>query len=713
MDRSRLQAGARSHLGAATNLSHSFYRLLTNGNVDGRDFRDILESMNPVKTLVLKSTLLSGLLTCGHLCAGAEQVRVEWWKTDQELTGQLFSGQKDIFEMVRTVQAQRPDSAEQAMLKLMILLRAGLWKDALAAVDELHVLSPRLEDGQISAIYYAAGDQFEAWEVAQRVVEVFGDEVSELSLDGRLLRHFKEAGWSVQAIDEWLAARPPGRNGFWIRERLRFAASHGHAEALIGQLSANVRAHPDDAAKAIAFLDAVLYARGELKKSPDLSWLAQTCQPKRATDAQGLARRLQELGEPAAAASFYRTALGIPLTDREVGEMQSMIQAVMPGQTIAANFLVQTKEGLSACLLELGDKPAAQRLMEEAVALRRENQLGSNMQFAGQTQAATGARTVENTIRAEEKISENDPRYWLERAAYFRGRKNTTAEEEAYRKALSLTTAKPPPEQRGKGFTDLRSQVVSAFDRFLTQHQREDEAVTFLVQELADAPPSAVSAESAARLIAFEHAARISPDTEACWRWLAGRPKWQSTEERLLWELLKRVERSKLDPYLSRAEKLAAGADPSRNLRLGWILNRMNFAARSIPLLVDAAARIEDDDERSSAQFTLLESYLDTTQWQPAEAIFPAASRRLTGRELPSWHAKIAVAAARSGATEDALRIWKSVVNINPCCFDSLDDLARAGMAAPLREIYDAFAGRLPDSVVPQRAREIIQKASK
>jgi hypothetical protein len=36
---------------------------------------------------------------------------------------------------------------------------------------------------------------------------------------------------------------------------------------------------------------------------------------------------------------------------------------------------------------------------------------------------------------------------------------------------------------------------------------------------------------------------------------------------------------------------------------------------------------------------------------------FPNASRRLTGREILSWLGRIAVAAARAGAKQDALRI--------------------------------------------------------
>src|SRR4030095_11015403 len=262
-----------------------------------------------------------------------------------------------------------------------------------------------------------------------------------------------------------------------MKERLRFNASHGRADKLIEQLRREVRANPENIAAAIQFLDAVLNAGSGPEKRRDLSWIADTIHPKRASDAQEIAQRLQRLHEWATAAAFFRAALAIPLGGEEVHKMGSMIQAVLPRETIAANFIVQAKEGLSECLLELGDKAEAQRLMEEAVALRRERHLGGNMQFAGRTQAATGARTIESAIREEQKKSENDPKYWLERAAYYNGRNEAAAEEDAYRKALGLTAPDPRPEHPGKGFEDLRSRVISNLDRFLTAHQREEEAV--------------------------------------------------------------------------------------------------------------------------------------------------------------------------------------------------------------------------------------------
>jgi tetratricopeptide (TPR) repeat protein len=627
-----------------------------------------------------------------------------WWRTDQSVVELLLRERKGIVDVARELDRSTPASAQEAMRKLNVLLRAGLWSEAVKAVDQLHAVCPGLANYPIESIYLSACDDFEAWKVAQQLAEAFADNISELPLESRLLNHFTGAGWSVDAIDEWLAARPAGREGFWIKERLRFNAGHSRADKLIEKLSAEVRANPDNITAAIQFLDAVVYSGSGPEKRWDLSWIAGTIHPTRATDAQEIAQRLQRLREWALAAAFYRAASAIPLSAEEVRRMGSMIQAVLPGETIAARFIVQAKEGLSECLLALGDNAEAQRLMEEAVALRRERHLGENMQFAGQVQAATGARVIESAIIAEQKKSENDPQYWLERAAYYHGRNEAAAEEDAYRKAFALTAPKPRPEHPGKGFQDLRGTVISNLNRFLTQHQREDEAVALLLKELQDSPAESVSAERAANLIAFEHRDRIAPGDDTYWRWLSDRSTWNHTEQRLLWEILRHTDPPKLDAYLTRAEELSTGAHPSRNNALGWIMNRMNKAARSIPLLQDAVARLADKGQRDSAQFTLFESYLDTGDWQRAEANFPEASRYLTSREIPSWLGRIAVTAVRAGAKTDALRIWKSVVNVNPCFLGSLDDLAVADLTAELRGLYVEFSKRLPSSVAPTRA---------
>jgi tetratricopeptide (TPR) repeat protein len=658
-----------------------------------------------------------GVLSCAGVGCGVEAdsaAQAEWWwTTDQSVVELLLRERKDVVVVAQELNRSAPATAQEAVRKLNVLLRAGLSSEAIKAVDQLHALCPELANNPVQSIYLSTCDNLEAWEVAQRLVETFADNISELPLENRLLAHFADVGWSVDAIDKWLASRPAGQDGFWMKERLRFNASRGRADKLIEKLTAEVRANPENVTAAIQYLDAVLYSGSGLENRRNLSRIANTIHPKRATDAYEIAQRLQRLREWAPAATFFRAALAIPLSAEEVHKMESTIQAVLPRDTIKAIFIVQAKEGLSECLLALGDKTKAQRLMEEAVVLRRERHVGENMQFAGQVQAETGARVIESTILAEQKKSEDDPQYWLERAAYYQGRNEAAPEEEAYRKAFALTAPQPRPAHPGKGFADFRSNVISNLNRFLTEHQREDEAVALLLKELQDSPADSVSTERAAHLIAFEHRERIAPDEDAYWRWLGNRPTWSHTEERLLWELLKRVDPPKLDSYFTRAENMSANADPSRNKALGWIMNRMNSAARAIPLLQDAVARLADKEQRDSTQFTLFESYLDTGDWQRAEAIFPEASRHLTSQEIPSWLGRIAVAAARAGAKTDALRIWKTVVNVNPCFLGALDDLARADLTAELRGYYTELSERLPSSVAPARALKVLSDREK
>jgi hypothetical protein len=234
------------------------------------------------------------------------------------------------------------------------------------------------------------------------------------------------------------------------------------------------------------------------------------------------------------------------------------------------------------------------------------------------------------------------------------------------------------------------------------------DAVSLLKQELREAPADSASAQMAARMLAFDFQKMIDPDEDIYWAWLERRTKWEHSEERLLREMLKNVERDEIAPYFVRAEKLASDAEPSRSKALGFIMNRMSFPRRSIPLLKYAVERGDNEDFRESAALYLFESYLDCRYWERAEGIFPQASRRLTVRELPEWLAKIAVTAARMDAREDAMRIWRVVSNIDPTELGAIRKLAAAGLSKELEEHYQDMQMKLPGSVVPRKALAII-----
>ena len=121
--------------------------------------------------------------------ADAEQQPPDWWETQRDVVAMLLDQDTDIAELVETVSASPAETGRQAMLKLSVFLRAGMNGEAIDYVAELETLCPNLDNHQVGQIYYAACDGFLAWDVAQRVVEVFAGNISDLALENRLLKN--------------------------------------------------------------------------------------------------------------------------------------------------------------------------------------------------------------------------------------------------------------------------------------------------------------------------------------------------------------------------------------------------------------------------------------------------------------------------------------------------------------------------------------------
>lgn len=638
----------------------------------------------------------------------AERQRADWWQAQQDANVMLRREGVSIAALSAELAASAPASAQDAMLKLAVLLRAGRNEEAIEALRELKAAAPQLENHQVASIYYYACDTLREWDVAKMTLEVFANNVSELALWNRLLEHLLESGWTVEDVDRWLAEMPGGIDNFWVKERLNFALAKGQADALLKELADAVRGNPADTGGAIAFLDVLVYARHAKKGEWDLSWMGAITKPALATQAERLASRLRILENWATAAGFYLQAADMPLTEAECRELGSMCQIMVPPERLRAGFAASVREGLADCLLRLGRNDEAQAWMVKAADIRKEHGLGLNALFAGHVQAASGQRTIEGRIQQEQVESEDDPRYWRERARYYRGRNEPAQEEQALLRGLALTRPEPEPQHPSKAHMDWRSWMLADYVGFLARQKRTDEAVALLRKEMEQAPAASESSARAANLLAFDFEKQVTADDEVLWHWLEGRPKWEHTEERLLWRMLEKADRSDLDRHFTRAERLAFENHVSRASALGWIMNRMDFAARSIPLLRYAVDNADDQKLTESARFTLFESYLDTEDWKNAEQVFSAAGDRLTYTELPEWYARIAVLAARAGAKGDAMRMWRQIANLSPVYLDCLPDLARAGLRDELREFYQEMRKAMPSSVVPARALRIL-----
>lgn len=659
--------------------------------------------------IILGQLLILTLLVSMPDRALANEAKPDWFETDRSAATLLVRDRRDIADLVAELTASKSKNSQEAMLKLNVLMRAGMNEAAARAVEELAELSPKLDNYQISVIYYRACDDYEAWPLAQRVAEVFADMVEDLSLENRLLKHWLESGRTVDEIDEWLAEMP--HNGFWIKQRLRFNDANGRGEKLVRQMAESVRSKPDDIEHVLVFLDALIFARQWQRQDRDLSWLPDEIKPNLATQTQQIASRLQTLEQWDLAANFFTRAIEIPLTEREVWDYGSQFQLAMSPQMLQAVFAVNTREALAQCLMKMEKTDQAQKLMVEAADIREENKLGMNAFLAGEVQGASGARVIEGRIKEQEKLSEDDPEYWRKRAQYYRGREEPDNEEQALLKALSLTKPLPLPEQQTKGYTDLRSWILNDYAHFLKRTKRVLEAIVLIRKELADSPAASASSKRAARLLAFDFEKHISVDDDLLWNWLSQRPKWEHTEQRLLWRMLENADRAALAANFSRAEDLTEDKDPTRALSLGWTMNRMDNPRRSIPLLECALEAADNEDLKEQAAFALFESYLDVRDWSRAEQIFPEARKGLTVPEETDWYTRIAVAAAASGEKDEAMRIWLVAANANPARPLHLTQLAKHGLKDQLKGYYKNLAKKLPKSNAPEKALKILQDA--
>ncbi|MBC8126829.1 MAG: hypothetical protein H8M99_06765 [Gloeobacteraceae cyanobacterium ES-bin-144] len=653
---------------------------------------------------------LLGLSLCSGV-ARADDAGPDWWEIQKDVTSILIKPDASLANLAQEVCKTPPTDARMALRKFSVVTRAGMTAESIEALRQLKQLYPQLGNHQISSIYYDACDHHLDWEVAEAIVTIFADDLSELALENRLLRHFIDAGWSLERIDKWLADKPAGKNNFWIKARLNFNVSHGRGDALLKELEQAVRTRPQEIAGVIAFLEAVSQSGFDRKKLPDFTWIAESVKPELSSDAHEIASLLVNAGALETAIPFFLKAINTPLNDEEIRKMSSMIQVMIQPEMLRKMVAAQLREELARCLLDLKRADEAQKWMVEAENLRKDNNLGSHPHFAGQVQAASGQRVIESRIIAKEEISKDDPQYWLERAEYYQGRTEAAPEEEALLKALALATPKDKPQHPGKGFSDERSRILLHYARFLARQKRESEAVALLRKEISDAPATAVCSEQAARMLAFDFEKLVKVDDPVLWTWLDNRPIWSHTEERLLWRMLENSPKETLDREFTRAEKLTTGQDASRAAILGWIENRMHYAKRSVPLLEEAARNAKNDDLRKRVSFTLLESYLDTQDWKNAERIFPVATNQLTSYELPEWYGRVALAAAKAGAHDDAMRIWQRITNLDLSCLKSLDDLAKAGLKAKLISFYQTTAKAIPTSRIPTAAIAILEKA--
>ena len=632
----------------------------------------------------------------------AETKILEWWEVEKKVANEVAA--KGIQNVLPSASLDGPS---EIMRSFNLHVRAGDKAKAendIAALAKFSSSVPESTKSQL--IDFVIGR--EQWQIARLAMEKFPD--AKPGWGYVFIRNWQENRAKpfpadIKMIDNWLSTQIKNAKyaNYWVGERVRFREKCGTARAYLDELAADLKAHPDEKHLSI-YLGAIDTYGG--KDWPDVSWLATGINLPLAYDKYMLASRLPKRS-PETAIKICEASLATPFTPadhKKISDYMRTISAIWHPADYAwdKDLRAWTKQLMVQCYQHLNKPDKAQALLVELSHEHPGPQPRYALtQMAGQIQSQLEAHPLEQMIKKAEPENKNSSDYWLGRADYYVGRKENAQAVDAFKKALSLTALSDKPTD-SEAFS--RVLAVDRYLYYLNKEGKKDEASKLWYHEF----DSSKSLTLRNRLINSALNSDFLPITyndERIWNYLAEREKWGYSEEHIFRKLLGQNPSPVAKDYVWQSgEKLAKGNDPSRSATLAWMMSRTASSERAIPLLEIACTKIQDKDELQRAKFTLFEAFLDTKKWQAAEKMWTGVRERLTPNEQPSWMARIALCAAKAGAKQDALRLWKAKDQIDPGNLGLLDELAKAGLKPELVRYYEEMKRNNKISSVPEAA---------
>jgi hypothetical protein len=310
----------------------------------------------------------------------------------------------------------------------------------------------------------------------------------------------------------------------------------------------------------------------------------------------------------------------------------------------------------------------------------------------------SGARVVEKRFKQAEAKNTESARYWYDRAQYYKGRNERAEAIEAYERALKLSPLRFNQWQ----YDDWRRVVFLSYIDFLNTPVSSPEARRLLQSEFEAVRLETSYAGFLVGAMGRDWTWFSSAGTDRLWDFLASQPRWYDLHRDLLGLMIKSLAGEERSLLWARAEKLTSSGDPSRPMMLGWAMILNADSNRAVPLLKDAIRRWGADGEKYTAVSLLYQIYIDTDNWKDAEALCLAErhERGVGIDEIRKW----ALAAARAGAYDEAMRLWRLRANIDRGDLNGLFELARLGLKDRLRSFYRQLAQDDPASWAPKVA---------
>lgn len=673
--------------------------------------------------------LLPALFACFALVisAGAQTLDNQTLsKIERETTRLLLD--KDVGEVANQLAREGAATTVVPLLRrLTIFARAGHRARVLQTINQLATAS------DMPPVSHR-------WVAAEAVKEIIGiDDLAALrayyerimptdaASAEALLRLWEKEG-DTKELDSWLAARA-GQNVEWVRWRIHRRIKLGTIGELLDTLAAEVKANPEDSVRVSLYLE----ANNAANRLQDVSWLVDAIAPRGAFELYELGALLKT-NAPESAAKLLESSLAQPFTEQDMRLIRERViirYSVMPGiKNWDKQLRFWTKRHLAELYRAMNQPQAAQRFVEELVTMKGDDDIIADdiHNLAGAVQAQSGMRVVEAKILRDEASERQSVSYWLERAHYYTGRKEYDAVMETYAQALVHVPSKP----QDRANIGARLTLLMDFALFVTsrdnsedrkRQDRRAEIKEVLRREFAAAPLETDYALGLARIISdddFEfddlRDSLFGKDKDSLQRMLATRTEWASEERWLIGDIVCRenVSPESRAHYWTQLEALAKSGAPSRAYLLADAMLSCNEARRAVPLLVSYLNHVREQRDESAksreeqAVSNLFSAYVGAGKWQAAEKMLFTRTD-LTARQLIYELSRVAQVAAREGAVNDAVRLWRLKSNLDRRQLDGLNQLAATKAKEPLRELYAQMKKEDPLSFAPDVALRLLQ----
>ncbi len=472
-----------------------------------------------------------------------------------------------------------------------------------------------------------------------------------------LLDHAPQArpGDAVRFLDAWAEKQGPAEVATWLEARVKvdpdgwlaYLVPFRKRMGTADALLEELEREVRTHPEDLSIAYRFVRVQGCVDRAADVTWMADVCRPRLAVNCLSLADMLMGLS-PSTAIIFLERSLAMPFTDADATALETTATSGRrpPRADVEQNFRNRTKRGLMGAYRRVGDVDKAQTILAELTA-----------KYPGGVPPSHLAREAGETQKASgaRDVEDNIKKAEATRtdsAAYWMVRaqyyigREEKTEVEKAFKKALAITPHPESPAERRPGDLKRYQVIRGYARWL-----ENSGTVSVAKDL------------------YWRDFTASDSQSGYGRWLASR-------------LLE----------LQRAHGVLSSVEEER--------------LRAFP----PAKRRTHAVGRQQAAFRRFEAHLARDEWKAAEALWPDARQRLNYKEAPEWLGRIAIAAARSGARGDALRLWRARTNLDLGSTLGLDAMLAAGMRDELIAFYAELAKSDPASVHPRRIGALLTK---